>query len=326
MNLDNGMKYFTTKENVLKTLNKYGVAVIPEILNEIECDNAKNGMWDTLEHMTCDWDIPILRDDPETWKEIRKLSPYHDMLLHNYEIGHAQFIWDIRQNEKIVDVFSRIWRTHKEDLLVSFDGLSISLPPEFTLFGWQEDQDDPMWLHTDQSFTRNEFECVQSFFTPYEVREKDATFVFLEKSHLYHSRFRETFNITSKRNYCRLNDDDVRFYKQLGCEEKRISCPAGSLILWDSRLIHSGGNAFRSRNKKNTRCAIYLCYYPLVASTEEYLSRKRYAFENKIMTNHYAYKADMFPKFPYESVVYTRSLPSPRLTKLGRQLAGYING
>ena len=32
-------KYKTTKENLTKTLNEYGVAIIPSILNDEECDN-----------------------------------------------------------------------------------------------------------------------------------------------------------------------------------------------------------------------------------------------------------------------------------------------
>ena len=42
-------------------------------------------------------------------------------MLSTLEIGHAQYVWDIRQNEKVVDVFSKIWITN---LLTSFDGIS----------------------------------------------------------------------------------------------------------------------------------------------------------------------------------------------------------
>ena len=38
-------KYVTNSDNVLDTLNKYGVAIIPDILNQLECDTIKQGMW-----------------------------------------------------------------------------------------------------------------------------------------------------------------------------------------------------------------------------------------------------------------------------------------
>ena len=117
----------TTKEIVLCPLNKYGVTDVPGVLTPEECENAKNGMWDTLEHMSKWWDVPISRTNEETWKEMRNFCPHHGMLLHNFQIGHSQFVWDIRQNEKVVDIFSAIWSTKKEDMLVSFDGWNIRL-------------------------------------------------------------------------------------------------------------------------------------------------------------------------------------------------------
>ena len=36
-----------------------------------------------------------------------------DMLIQQHSIGHSQFIWDVRQNEKIADVFAKIWKCNK---------------------------------------------------------------------------------------------------------------------------------------------------------------------------------------------------------------------
>jgi hypothetical protein len=41
-------KYFTTKEKVKETIDKYGVAIIPNILTEEEMSEMKNGMWNYL--------------------------------------------------------------------------------------------------------------------------------------------------------------------------------------------------------------------------------------------------------------------------------------
>ena len=123
-------RYIATKDNVLEVLKKYGVAIIPNILNENECNEMNVGIWDTLETLTSNWEKPINRNDTETWKEMKKLYPKHSMLIQNWCIGHAQYIWNIRQNPKVVDIFSEIWKCNKEDLLVSFDAVSYHLPPE----------------------------------------------------------------------------------------------------------------------------------------------------------------------------------------------------
>jgi len=53
-------KYVTTKENLKETLVEYGVAIIPSVLNEDECDKMVSGQWDFFEHITKDWAIPLI--------------------------------------------------------------------------------------------------------------------------------------------------------------------------------------------------------------------------------------------------------------------------
>ena len=188
-------KYNSTIDNFKNKLNRYGVAIIPGILNNDEIIEFRNGIWDYLEHITVNFEKPIKRDDKTTWRSLRELFPLHSMLIQHWGIGHAQFNWNIRQNPNVANVFSKLWNVNKEDLLVSFDGASIHLPPEDTNLGWYRGND---WFHCDQSFMRNDFECVQSWVTAYDVNEGDATLAILEKSHKYHKDFKDDNNITEK--------------------------------------------------------------------------------------------------------------------------------
>ena len=54
--------------------------------------------------------------------------------------------------------------------------------PEETNRGWHRST----WYHTDQSYLRPDFECVQDWVTAYDVDEGDATLAFMEKSNIYH--------------------------------------------------------------------------------------------------------------------------------------------
>jgi hypothetical protein len=54
------------------------------------------------------------------------------MLLQHFSLGHMKPVWDIRQHNKVCETFEKIWDIPKNDLLVSFDGLSVHLPPEKT--------------------------------------------------------------------------------------------------------------------------------------------------------------------------------------------------
>jgi len=44
--------YSCTTETLQATLNKYGVAIIPDVLNPEECESMVSGIWDYFEHIT----------------------------------------------------------------------------------------------------------------------------------------------------------------------------------------------------------------------------------------------------------------------------------
>ena len=140
-------KYFTTTENVKETLEKYGVAIIPNILDSYECGKMIEEMWMYLERISLNWEIPLKRYDVSTWPEAYQLYlnyEYLALLVQFWYIGHSQMNWNVRQNPKVAEVFANIWNVEPEELLVSFDGASIQLPPEITGFGFG---DNKKWFH-----------------------------------------------------------------------------------------------------------------------------------------------------------------------------------
>lgn len=198
-NYGNSRKYLTDNLHLKETLDKYGVAIIPGVLNEEECTNMLSGMWDYIEHITSEWVAPhkpVNRNDKSTWREFYKLLPLHSMLMQHFGVGHSQVSWTLRENPKIVDIFAKLWNVKPEELLVSFDGMSFGMPPEDTNKGYFRPQisgefKDTLletigksWLHTDQSYTTNDHMCVQSWVTCLDVKDGDATLMARIKSQI----------------------------------------------------------------------------------------------------------------------------------------------
>ena len=314
-------KYVAMPDNLKEVLEEYGVAIIPNVLNTTECDSMLSGIWDYFEHISQDWVIPISRTHTFSLREIYKLYPLHSMLFQHFQVGHSQVCWDMRQNKKIVDIFKTLWNT--EELLVSFDGLSFNMPPEKTNRGWNRGN---TWYHTDQSFTHPTFECVQSWVTALDVNPGDATLAFMEKSHKYHKEAAETFGITHKKDWIKLDKIQEKFYKNKGCEYKKIYCPKGSMVFWDSRTIHCGCEALREREKTNFRAIVYLCYTPRSLITPALLRKKQKAFNELRTTNHWPHKPKLFGKNPRTyggEMPIVRNITAPTVTELGRMLAGF---
>lgn len=316
-------KYICNPDNLKHTLDVYGVAIIPSVLNDEECNAMETGMWETLEDWTQHWDTPITQNNPKSWKNIKYLFPKHSMLIQQYGLGHAQFIWDLRQNPKCINIFATLWECTPQDLLVSFDAASFHMPPETTKIGWHRQT----WFHTDQSYLRNDFECIQSWVTAFDVNEGDATLAIYEQSHKYHKQFAEHFNVGDKNDWFKLdNPEYIQFYQDKGCTQKYITCPKGSMVFWDSRTIHCGIEARKNRVQPNFRCVVYLCYTPRTLSNDKELKKKIKAFEELRMTSHWPHKIKLFPKMPRTygaEVKEVVPLSPPEINELGRRLIGY---
>ena len=316
-------KYCCNKETLRETIDKFGVAIIPNVLDEKECENIVNGLWDYFEHISQSWNIPLSRNNKDSLREFYKLFPLHSMLVQHWNVGHAQVSWDVRQNSKIIDIFAYFWGCTPEELLVSFDGVSFNPPPEFTNKGWNRNN---TWYHTDQSYTRNDFECIQSWVTGLDVNDGDATLSIMEGSNRYHREFAEEYKKTDKEDWYRLTKEEEQFYINKGCSYKNIKCPKGSLVFWDSRTIHCGAEAYKTRSEPNFRSIVYVCYTPRKLCSKANLKKKQKAFDELRTTNHYPCKPKLFSKFPrtYGNEVPTiTQINKPLLTELGKKLAGF---
>ncbi len=316
-------EYCTTVEGAKEMLVEQGVAIIPNLLNDEECTAMDIGAWELIESLTSDFSTPLRHNDVNTWRSFYDLTPSHGMLLQHYGVGHAQHLWDVRQNVKVVDVFSQLWAVPREDLLTSFDGTSIALPHEITNRGHDR---GCVWLHLDQSPTRPELECYQGWVTSRDTHVGDATLTFLTDSHRHLCDFRDHFDIKEKADWFRLSPEHIDWYAQQGCEQYAIRCPKGSMVLWDSRLVHAGYQADPFREHANWRNVVYACMLPRNRARPADIAKKQKWLRELRTTSHWPQKPKPFPKTPrsYGNVMprVTPVCTRPRLTPLGRRLAG----
>jgi hypothetical protein len=313
-------KYICTNSTVKKKLNDYGVAIIPNILNEQEINDFNDGIWNYLEYASANLPVPIYKSKPKTWKTYTEYFTEKNMLLQKFGIGHSSHLWNLRQNPKVIDVFASIYNTN--ELAVSFDGCSFHLPVKKTQYSSK-------WFHTDQSYSTNDFQCVQSWITGYPINDTDATLGFLEKSHMYHEACSKNFNLEVEdiyyyEDYYELNSKQIEFYKNLGCTEYYIKCPAGSMVLWDSRTIHYGANPQPKHNtSSNFRNVAYISTQPKKLISKQVQKQRANAFVNGKTTSHWTTKCTIFQDYPRNLIHLKDLIPKPEkpiLTELGKSL------
>lgn len=304
------------------TLEEDGVQVVPDILSPDEIRALQAKMWQWLHFKTRHTQKPVVQQDESTYASLFQLLPKHGMLFQHWDFGHNPLSWTLRQHSRILQVFQKIWRT--DQLLTSFDGLSISLPCEVTHRGWHRYQE---WFHTDQSFQRNGFECVQGFVNLFDVHEGDATLRVLRKSHTLHGAFQHHFQILSRADWCRLAPNHKQFYvERLGADaDVCVQTKAGSVVLWDSRNVHQGMEPQKGRAQPNIRCTPYLCMTPAAFASQRQLKKRIDLFEKRRTSNHWPHKIKVFPETPR---TYGKAIPRVdrdilEETELMRHLVGY---
>jgi hypothetical protein len=315
-----------TSAEVKSKLAQFGVCVIPRLLNKDECAAMERGAWTWLEDATQHLPIPVKKDAPETWKSYFELLPSHAMLLQHWGIGQARWLWEVRSNRKVMQVFASLWNTSLDDLITSFDGAAIHLPHEVTRRGFYRGN---TWLHTDQSYGRPNMECVQSWVTARKVRAGDATLAVIPGSHQLHGAFASRFGpaVVQSRDWFKLNEEQQRWYEdQTGAVRQFIKCPRGSMVLWDSRLIHSGSEAMRTRPLANIRTVAFVCMTPRRLASDKMLKKRVAAFEAGRTSSHWPHKLHVFGKLPrtYGNPVPRVFIGAPHIPSgVERRLVGY---
>ena len=298
INQELSIDYLTEIDKVSEKLQRYGVCIVNNVLNETECSNLVNGMLSTLSYVTSAMPTPFNVFNVDSWSTLDSLQPTRNLIYQNWGLGQSQFVWDVRCNPKCIDVFARMYGT--DDLLVSFDGFSFALPPEIKKTGnnWEKDH----WYHFDQSTTRPNFECVQGWINGFDTNPGDATLSVMIGSHALHYQYGQTHTVDGKADWVKI--DDKAFFLSQGCIEHRIVATKGSLVLWDSRVLHYGAKPLNGRPTLNYRAVVYLCYTPRRLISEKDLKRKIEIFHKrgtkgfKRVTNHWPHRPVMFSELP----------------------------
>ena len=275
----------------LKDLEELGYCVIPHVFSTSETEILYERVW----HEFIEKAWPNCKmNDRSNWKET---FPMHNKMgIFAGPAGQTQVMWDLRQDPRIVEVFSHIWNT--QNLIVSMDGLSFMCPPDI-----REGYIEP-WPHVDQAILRRQdnfahnnnppvgFVSESSLSTkPYTIQgqflfedsfDGDGGFYCIPKSHLRFSEFVPQLEIIDTLEFTKDERKKARtdylqsfFFDQATDETgipyclKQITAPRGSLILWDSRTLHWNQHPSKDRISSRVRMVGYLCYVPKARLTEE---------------------------------------------------------
>lgn len=257
-----------SSQSILSSLQEKGYCVIPNILNPSEITQCKDSF--------INWQKSIPQHDI-FYKKIVSHGIYK---FHH--VGHTWHSWFIRTHPSVQQVFKTIYNC--DDLIVSFDGCC-HIPKEC-------EKKDTCWTHTDQAPSTQGFQCYQGLVSLTDNQER--TLVVYEGTHHIHESYFRDKGIVSNNNWQIIDPIDISSLSQC---KKILHIPAGSLVLWDSRLFHQNqyGTPFSEE-----RMIQYVCYFPKnhPRNTDAMKEKRRKYFQERRTTTHWPCPIHVVPLQP----------------------------
>lgn len=282
--------------------------------------------WDSsFTNMFFDWfegcSANFHRDDPTTWKTKNMPVMLHGILKHYY--GHTELQWRIR--ELCVPIFERIWNCEGKDLLCSFDG-GCFLPaiPKDEL----QNRNFKQWIHNDQSRYDHGFCCVQGIVNFMDNGPEDGGLVLVEGS-------REVFtDYLDKHPSYGITWGSVDMSDSLLIDKPliKICAPAGSIILFDSRVfhcnVHPTGSIIKADGTPRFRMAHYVSMQPRSGANAKELAKRIKLYEKGRMTGHWCYghffkETAEHPRTYGNEIIRPPTIEIAPLNELRKHLIGY---
>ncbi|CAF0771066.1 unnamed protein product [Brachionus calyciflorus] len=273
----------TDISNLNATLNQHGVCVLTNVFQREECDFIRQRI---LNHLKTELNVSEPND-------FEKLKPLKGGIMRYYGISLLKEVLDLKTDARTVKPFEEIWQNN--ELTTSFDSIFIGPPPEQTE---KDNFFDPnkTWFHLDQASNKHDLCCVQAFINLEDAEHGDGCLSVLEKSHLYFNEFYTHFGInTQGRDWFLLNQKiHVDWFREKGCNWRTIMAPKGSMVFWDSRVVHQGTLPRKNRPNPKWRFLSYVCYTPGYLQSKNDAKLKREAYVNNLCTAHWPYTVKIF--------------------------------
>lgn len=266
-----------------------GFAVIPGVISKRKAAEYQQAAFEWLKS----FDNPTLDlSNPQSWTRANLPVVSGINTFNHYGVAHEKFMWDIRLEQKIIDVFARLWQT--EELLVSFDALNVTLPrrPD-------HDQREP-WPHVDQSPFRTGRQCIQGIVSLSQSGPNDGGLTVYPGTHNVIQEFFEQSTDKTEwetKDFYRFRTEQISWFENKDYRVQKVVAGAGDLIIWDSRLIHWGAEP--NAKSDTIRTATYVSYAPAALASTTVLEKKKEAFDKWSATTHW----------PHENIVIRSNEP-----------------
>jgi ectoine hydroxylase-related dioxygenase (phytanoyl-CoA dioxygenase family) len=214
--------------------------------------------------------------DKSTWTTDNSPMMWGKGMVYSSGLGQADFMWDLRTNERIIEIWEQIHGTR--ELVVSYDGFSVFLTRE---------QKPKMWLHVDQN-QKDPIYSIQGAYNFLPVGENDAGLIVVPRSHMTY-----TVDVPENRQFILIDPEDAHVERAV-----KLIIPANCFVLWNSKTIHANAGMEKPKTVELNRVTAYIAYFPKADRSEIVRKQRLAGYRNADNCGHYATRHDV-KRHPY---------------------------
>eukprot|EP01051_Picozoa_sp_SAG22_P017320 SAG22_NODE_2643_length_2341_cov_6.214541_1_plen_389_part_00 len=281
----------------LAHLESEGFAVVSGCCRPEELAAAKDSLWEFLEDCpACVKDgTKLSRTNPDSWGTDAWPADAVNGMFSRYGFPQSEFCWRARLNPLVQRAFAALWGVQAAELITSFDSGNVFRP--WYEAGRPEWKTQGGWWHVDQNAAEpicHAGKCsVQGVLTYTDATAATGGLVVLPRTHHEHDAMCAR-HPTAYGDYLQLKPTDELLSGTR--QAQLVTAPAGSLLLWDSRLVHCNTPALvtppadgrgAATPLELLRVASYVCMVPRGFATAETLRNRVDAWEAREGTNHW---------------------------------------
>jgi hypothetical protein len=203
---------------------------------------------------------------------------------NNSGFGHSRAAYLARDAAK--PVFETLME--EKDIATSFDGGSVF--PNWSIDAIKNQKTKGLWLHIDQGTP--EYQAVQGMVSLLPVTAKTGGLVVAPRSHLVTKQLLKANGVMGRGgNYITMDMKSQEIGKIIGSDIVMLTAPAGSIILWDSRTVHSNHHAIITPTPDMGPCLrlnIYVCFMKR-RHDEATMEFRNLTIDKQRLCNHWTY-------------------------------------
>ena len=303
-----------TKEQALTYLQKYGVAVLLNVLDPLTTKEYERDVWKTVRFIAKEAD----HGQEDIFVNFFRLHEEETPFISCGNIAYAQSIFNVKQDPRVVQAFADMYGKNYDKcfMIANCSGLIAAIPPEIS--GERYHSSDAT-MSINMPYRHSEHLNIEGQVNLTDICEGDSAFACFPGSHRYYEDFLRTFMTTAMPKSYKVYPEHMDwFINECNLRPVAVLAPKGSITFFDSRIACTDIMPTEHRqNMANRRLSVPIAMSPRSYNSLQNMNAAKRYFGRLVATKNIPHRTRAL-RYGYGSKKVNYIREPPKLTDLGK--------